>query len=129
MSRGLLESRIPKNRLQVRWAVLWQSGCIHLSRALIRVMNAKRLKGVGKVSERLGGRSQLRQYIVAVPGRGTMTPLRDLLDLYSGINILQQLDPATGLVEMSEDTARQLSADHPEILIEQNIRYAMQALH
>jgi hypothetical protein len=62
---------------------------------------------------------QMHQYIVFA----TLTEPKN----YPGIRVLQQLDESTALVEMSDDTSHSVIGQHPEIVVEPNIRYALQA--
>jgi hypothetical protein len=68
---------------------------------------------------------RLPQYVIMLPTAEAGSSLRDLLAMYPAINILQDLDSQTALVEMPDAVAQTLAADHPEVIIERNIRYAM----
>lgn len=92
-------------------------------------MKASRLTNHRKPPEELAEKGQLVQYIIVLRSTEAEVPLQHLLKSYPGINILQLLDQQTALVEMSDEANRVLSHDHPEILIEQNIRYTMHGAH
>jgi len=69
----------------------------------------------------------MHQYVVfATPEKASIS-LAALLKTYPRIKILQELDKNTALVEMSADTRRLLTREHPEIVVEPNLRYSLQS--
>ena len=118
-----LEGKMENDRRWVHSASHWFSICRTFGRALGKIVTASS-PVPGDVEFK---KMQTHQYVVFATLRDPSSSLSALLKNHPGIRILQQLDESTALVEMSDETSHVLIGQHPEIVVEPNIRYALQA--
>lgn len=66
-----------------------------------------------------------KRYVVSPSVSGSNMHVASVLSVYPTVKVLDELDDATALVEMSDKDRNRLSRQHPELLIEPNALYTM----
>jgi len=64
-----------------------------------------------------------RQYVVTQTAKKDERSVKALLSHYPQVEILDELDRSTMLIQMSPEICRQMAQEHPELIIEPNLLY------
>jgi hypothetical protein len=64
-----------------------------------------------------------KRYVVTTSMAGSDMHVASLLRVYPNVRVLDELDKATALVEMTEKDCKRVSRQHPELTIETNAPY------
>jgi hypothetical protein len=64
-----------------------------------------------------------RQYVVTRMAKKDERPLKALLVHYPQVEILDELNRSTVLIQMPPETCRQMAQEHPALIIEPNLLY------
>lgn len=80
-----------------------------------------------KLSRQMGKRQKRKKYVVSPPTRQRNLRVSALLKSRPGVIVLDELDDSTALVAMSDKAHHRLSKEHPELVIEPDLIYTLQA--
>jgi len=64
-----------------------------------------------------------KRYVVTPTNARSNMHVASLLRVYPNVKVLDELDQATALVEMTEKDCKRVSRQHPELTIETNALY------